>query len=74
MALAIAAQAFNSKQYTDAAEKSYSFIKKYLTDKDGKLLHRFRYSESDLPAHIDNYAVMINALIDLYETTFDIEC
>ncbi len=72
-AFAKAAQAFNNKQYADAAEKTYSFIEKYLTDKDEKLMHRFRDGESGLPAHIDDYAYIINALIDLYETTFDIK-
>ncbi len=72
-AFAKAAQAFNNNQYADAAEKSYSFIEKYLTDKDEKLMHRFRDGESGLPAHIDDYAFIISALIDLYETTFDIK-
>ncbi|MEO8231707.1 MAG: thioredoxin domain-containing protein [Ignavibacteriota bacterium] len=72
-ALAKAAQAFNNKQYSDAAEKSFLFIQKYLMDKDGKLIHRFRDGEAGLPAHIDDYAFMINALIDLYETTFEIK-
>ena len=72
-ALAKAAQAFGDDKYADAAIKSYLFIEKYLTEKDGRLIHRFRDGESALPAHIDDYAFMINALIDLYETTFEIK-
>ena len=72
-AFAKAAQAFDVKEYADAAIKSYSFIEKYLTGKDGRLIHRFRDGESGLQAHIDDYAFMINALIDLYETTFEIK-
>ncbi len=72
-AFAKAAQTFNNNLYADAATKAYSFIEKYLTDKEGKLIHRFRDGESGLPAHIDDYAFMINALIDLYETTFEIK-
>ncbi len=72
-AFAKAAQAFDDNIYADAAIKSYSFIEKYLTGKDGSLIHRFRDGESGLPAHIDDYAFMINALIDLYETTFEIK-
>ncbi len=68
-----AAQAFGDDKYADAAIKSYSFIEKYLTEKDGRLIHRFRDGESGLPAHIDDYAFMINALIDLYETTFEVK-
>ena len=68
-----AAQAFGDDKYADTAIKSYSFIEKYLTEKDGRLIHRFRDGESGLPAHIDDYAFMINALIDLYETTFEVK-
>ncbi len=72
-ALAKAAQAFNNNNYMETAIKAYSFIEKYLTEQDGKLIHRFRDGESGLPAHIDDYAFIINALIDLYETTFEIK-
>jgi len=72
-ALAKASQAFGDDRYSEVAIKSYSFIEKYLTEKDGRLIHRFRDGESGLPAHIDDYAFMINASIDLYETTFEIE-
>lgn len=72
-ALTKAAQAFDNSRYSDAAIKSYSFIEKYLIGKDGKLIHRFRDGESGLPAHIDDYAFMINSLIDLYEATFEIK-
>ena len=72
-AFAKASQAFGDDRYAEAAIKSYSFIEKYLTEKSGRLIHRFRDGESGLPAHIDDYAFMINALIDLYETTFEIK-
>jgi len=71
-AFAKAAQVFDVKEYADTAIKSYSFIEKYLTGIDGRLIHRFRDGESGLQAHIDDYAFMINALIELYETTFEI--
>ncbi len=72
-AFAKASQAFGEDRYSEAAIKAYSFIEKHLTGKDGRLIHRFREGESGLPAHIDDYAFMINALIDLYETTFEIK-
>jgi hypothetical protein len=72
-ALAKAAQAFDDPSYCEAAEKSYKFIEKYLTAKNGRLIHRFRDGESGLPVHIDDYAFLINALIDLYESTFKVK-
>ncbi len=72
-ALAKAAQAFDNEECARAAVKAFSFAEKYLVDKENKLLHRFRDGEAGLPAFIDDYAFMINASIDLYETTFDIK-
>ncbi|MBE0538162.1 MAG: thioredoxin domain-containing protein [Ignavibacterium sp.] len=72
-AFAKAAQAFNNKKFADAAVNAYSFIEKKLMDKDGHLIHRYRNDESGLTAHIDDYAFITNALIDLYETTFEIK-
>jgi uncharacterized protein YyaL (SSP411 family) len=72
-AFAKASQAFDDNRYTEAAIKSNTFIENFLTKKDGRLIHRFRDGESGLPAHIDDYAFLINALIDLYETTFEIK-
>lgn len=71
--LAKAYQAFNSQKYLTAAEKAYGFIKQYLTKSDGTLFHRYREGDSGLPAHIDDYTFIINALIDLYESTFNPE-
>ncbi len=72
-AFAKASQAFDDNRYAEVAIKSNTFIEKFLTKKDGRLIHRFREGESGLPAHIDDYAFLINALIDLYETTFEIK-
>lgn len=72
-ALAKSYQAFNSEKYLFAAEKAYEFIKRLLTKSDGTLFHRYREGESGLPAHIDDYAFIINSLIDLYEATFKSE-
>jgi len=69
-ALAKAGSVFNNSNYIAAAEKSFSFIEKYLTDKDGKLLHRYRDSDSSITGNIDDYAFLIWGLIELYEATF----
>jgi uncharacterized protein YyaL (SSP411 family) len=71
-ALARAAQAFNNPAYAAAAEKAADFILTRLTGNEGELLHRYRSGEAGLPAHLDDYAFFIMALIDLYETTFEI--
>jgi len=70
-ALARAAQAFDNSTYAAAAKKATEFILTQLTGNEGELLHRYRNGEAGLPAHLDDYAFFITALIDLYETTFD---
>lgn len=72
-ALAKAYQAFNNEVYLQAAENSFSFIERFLTTKEGKLLHRYKDGESGINAYIDDYAFLINALLDLYESTFDLK-
>jgi len=72
-AYAKASQAFDESKYTAAAEKAARFILDKLRKKDGRLLHRFRDGDAGLPAHVDDYAFFIAALIDLYETTFNPE-
>ncbi len=69
-ALAKAGSIFNNDDYIVAAEKSFSFIEKYLTNKDGKLLHRYRDGDSSITGNIDDYAFLIWGLIELYEATF----
>ena len=72
MALARAAQAFHEPVYADAAERAAAFVLKHMRTPDGRLLHRYRDGEASLPAHVDDYAFFISALIELYETVFDI--
>lgn len=58
-------------KYLKLAEKSSEFIQKNLV-KDGKLLVVHREGVSKGSGHIDDYAFYIWALIELYETTFEI--
>ncbi len=71
-AFAKAARAFKNSLYEDAAAKAVKFIMTNLRTKDGRLLHRFRNGEAGITGNLDDYAFMISALIDLYETTFDV--
>jgi uncharacterized protein YyaL (SSP411 family) len=40
---------------------------------DGQLLHRFYDGESAVDANLDDYAFLIQGLLELYETTFDVD-
>ena len=69
-AMAKAAQVLQDEKYLKAAQKSAQFIKANLYDK-GKLARRFREKEAKFTASLDDYAYLIQGLIDLYETNFD---
>lgn len=62
---------FNDEVYLDLALKNADFILNNLVDKDGKLI-RIHKSENPI-AFLDDYANIIDALIALYEVTFDIK-
>jgi uncharacterized protein YyaL (SSP411 family) len=69
-AMAKAAQVLQDEKYLKAAQKSAQFIKENLYE-NGKLARRFRDSEAKFTASLDDYAYLIQGLIDLYEADFD---
>jgi uncharacterized protein YyaL (SSP411 family) len=68
-----AAQVTGNELYISYARTGADFISEYLTDDSGRLLHRYRDGDSSIPANIDDYAFFIQALLDLYETSFLID-
>jgi len=72
-ALSKAAQAFDAPAYAQAAERAVAFVRERLVADDGRLLHRHRDGESTGPAYLDDYAFLIQGLLDLYETSFELD-
>lgn len=58
--------------YLDAAQRAQQFIERYLTDRDGRLLVRWRNGKADHKGQLDDYAFYGLALIELYQVTFEI--
>ena len=69
-ALARAAQVFDEPRYLAAAQRSAKFIQAQLW-KDGALIRSFRHEPSKIAGFADDYATLINGLLDLYEADFD---
>jgi hypothetical protein len=62
----------DAPRYAEAARAATSFLRQRLwREVDSTLLRRYRDGESAIEAFLDDYAFLINALVDLYETTFD---
>ncbi len=72
-ALAKGGQILNEKIYIEAAQKAANFIIKTMKNAADRLLHRYRDSEAEILAYLDDYAFFIWGLIELYEATFDTE-
>jgi uncharacterized protein YyaL (SSP411 family) len=70
-ALAQAARAFNNEGFLTAARRGMEFILTHMRDSEGRLWHRFRDGEPAIPGFADDYAFIIKALIELYESAFD---
>lgn len=72
-ALARAAQVLGEKRYLLAAERAAAFIRARLYEPDtGTLLRRYRDGEAGLAGQLDDYAFLVNGLLDLYEASFDL--
>jgi len=68
-----AAQVTGNELYISYARTAANFILEYLTDESGKLFHRYRDGDSSINGNLDDYAFYIQALLDLYETSFSID-
>jgi uncharacterized protein YyaL (SSP411 family) len=72
-ALARASQVLNEPRYLEAASKDASFVEAQLYDfKTGKLKRRYREGSVQIDGYLDDYAFLIQGLLDLYEASFDI--
>ena len=70
-ALAQAGRVFDNKSYVKGAKTALQFILTRMRSDDKGLLHRYRDGDAAIPGFADDYAFIIHALIELYETTFE---
>jgi uncharacterized protein YyaL (SSP411 family) len=71
-ALAIGARVLDEPAYADAAERAVAFILGSVRTSEGQLWHRYCDGEYAITANLDDYAFLIQGLLELYETTFDV--
>ncbi|MBE83949.1 MAG: thioredoxin domain-containing protein [Gemmatimonadetes bacterium] len=70
-AMTVGYQVSGDRKYLDAAGRAASFILAQMVQPDGRLLHSYKDGSVSNNAYLDDYGGLINALIDLYESTFD---
>ena len=70
-AFARGAQVLGDAAYLEAAQRSARFIREQLW-KDGALIRNYRQGASEIGGFADDYAFLIQGLLDLYEADFDV--
>jgi uncharacterized protein YyaL (SSP411 family) len=70
-ALADAGAALERDDYRDAAVAAAEFVLRDLRDADGRLLRTYNRGRAKQPAFLEDHAFLLEALLDLYEATFD---
>jgi uncharacterized protein YyaL (SSP411 family) len=70
-ALADAGAALDRADYRDAAIACAEFLLRDLRDPDGRLLRTYNRGEGRLGGYLEDHAYLLEALLTLYEATFD---
>ena len=71
-ALAEAGRAFGEPRYVEAARRAAAFVLRELRGADGRLLRAWRDGRTSGPAFADDHALLAEACLTLYETTFEL--
>jgi hypothetical protein len=71
-ALALGGAVLEEPRYATAARRAAEFLIARMVDpQSGILLRRYRQGDAAIPGFLDDYALFVQALLDLYETQFD---
>ena len=70
-AMAQAYQVLRDERYRTAATEAVDFIFAKLHDKSDGLLHVYKDGQAKITAFLDDYAALLDGLIDVYQATFD---
>jgi uncharacterized protein len=70
-ALAEAGAVLERMDYLDAARDAATFLLDELRDSDGRLLRTYNAGEAKLNAYLEDHAFLLEALLALYEATFE---
>jgi uncharacterized protein YyaL (SSP411 family) len=70
-AMARAGRVLDEPRFTAAAARCADFLLKQLRTPEGRLLHVFKDGNARLAAYLDDYACAIDALVEVYQATFE---
>ena len=65
--------ALGNSDYLATALKTATFIRDNVWMEDGSLYRNYKDGKASIPAFLDDYALLANAYLKMYESTFDIQ-
>ncbi len=71
-ALAEAGAVLGDREYLEAARSAAAFLLTELRDADGRLLRSWKEGEAKIPAFLEDHAFLLDALLTLYESSFEV--
>jgi uncharacterized protein len=71
-AFAEAGRAFDEPRFVDVAATTARFLLEHLRDANGRLLRSWREGRAGGPGYADDHALLADACLTLYETTFEL--
>ncbi|HEY2015246.1 MAG TPA: thioredoxin domain-containing protein [Bryobacteraceae bacterium] len=72
-AFALAGAVLNESRYAEAARRAAEFLVARMHHPEtGILLRRYRQGEAAIPGFLDDYALFVQGLLDLYQAQFDL--
>jgi uncharacterized protein YyaL (SSP411 family) len=66
-----AARALNREDYQKVAERNADFLLRELRQENGRVLRTWKAGEAKLNGCLEDYAYLIEGLLELYQTTFE---
>ncbi len=70
-AFAAGAQVLGDERYAKAAREAADFILRAMRTESGTLRHSYKDGQARFNAYLDDYACLIDGLVDLYQATFE---
>jgi uncharacterized protein YyaL (SSP411 family) len=70
-AFAEAARTLDREDYQEVAERNADFLSRELRQENGRLLRTWKQGEAKLNGYLEDYAYLIEGLLELYQTTFE---
>ena len=72
--LAEGARVLGREDYREAAVRNADFLLQAMMTDDGRLLRTYKDGHGKLNGYLEDYANLIDGLLELYQTTFDERC